>query len=264
MKKTLLTLAILLGGLMGAQAQARNLTLDDNEDLVPVINAAAEEGGTYNITFSSRPVIIDGWDVLCLPFDVSPAKISTALGYVAVARMIEKKNDGNIHFEPTVSGTIPAGMPFILNVGKLKRTPTDYKKVTFKDVTLKKVEPSYVLTDSCGNRFISTFSPVELNGSNFLYMTEGDWYKAGDAVSLKPLRCYIDVSGNTMTEIPQVIIADPGGGTSIIDVKAFNEGDFSKKGNVYNAWYSLTGTRLTEAPMAKGIYIHQGRKVIIK
>ena len=244
--------------------ETQKLTLDDGEDLVPVINAAAEAGGTYDVTFSSRPVVTDNWDVLCLPFDITPAEISKVLGYVAVARLIEKNADGDIRFEPTVSGVIPAGTPFVINVGKLKRTPTDYKKVTFKDVTLKQVEPSYSVTDAGGNRFISTFSPVELTDGHLWYMSESEWWSVGEPVTLKPLRCYIDVSGNTLTENPQIFIDDSAGETAIFTVKAFNEGSFGTKGGMSNGWFTLTGTRLTEAPAAKGIYIHQGRKVVIR
>ena len=34
--------------------------------------------------------------------------------------------------------------------------------------------------------------------------------------------------------------------------------------NTDNAWYSLSGTRLSGKPTTKGIYIHQGRKVMVK
>ena len=30
-----------------------------------------------------------------------------------------------------------------------------------------------------------------------------------------------------------------------------------------NAWYSLSGTRLSGKPATRGVYIHQGRKVMI-
>lgn len=262
MKKTLLTLALIIGGLTGAQAQAKLLTLDDSKDLTPVINAAAERGGTYNIRFGSRDVIVNNWDVLCLPFDVTPAQISNAFGYAAIARLIENGDDGDIHFELAVSGTIPAGTPFLMNVGDTYKTKDNFKKVvSFTGVTVNKVEASTTLTDASGNRFISTFSPVELSGSHFWYLSEGEWHEAEEPVALKPLRCYIDVSGNTTTETPQIIIDDPGGETAIFSVKT---GSSSKKGGMTNGWFTLTGTRLTEAPAAKGIYIHQGRKVIIR
>ncbi len=96
-----------------------------------------------------------------------------------------------------------------MNVGKLKNKPTNFNKVTFKGskakdgtypgVTLKKVQPQYTETDNNGNRFIGTFSPIELYGKDIWYMSKGKWYDARNfsdekPVNLKPLRCYIDYS----------------------------------------------------------------------
>lgn len=270
MKKTLLTLAMIIGSLTGVQAQARLLTLDDSKDLTPVINAAAETGGTYNIRFSSRDVNVNNWNVLCLPFDVTPAQVSNAFGYAAVDRLIEDNDDGNIHFEQSVSGTIPAGTPFLVHVGDTYKTKDNFKKVvTFTGVTVKKVEASTTLTDVCGNRFVGIFSPKDVWGRKIWYMSKGAWYDArrfseGNPVSLKPMRCYIDFSGNTVKARPQIIIDEPDGTTTAIDVATFNEGEFSTNDDQDNGWYTLTGTRLTEAPAARGIYIHQGRKVVIR
>ena len=268
MRKTILTLAILMGGMLSTQAQT-TLVLDDTQDLVPIINAAAEAGGTYNVTFSDRPINLDSWNVFCLPFDTSPAKISKAFGYVVVDMVIKDNNDGNIHFEQVVSGTIPAGTPFVMNVGKLKNKPTDFKNVTFSKVTLKKVAASYTVSDACNNHFISTFSPIEVYGQNIWYMSKGKWYDARNfsdvkPVKLKPLRSYIDFSDNTSNVRPQIIIEEPDGTTSIISPENFNEGQFSTQTTLDDGWYSITGTRLSEKPTTHGIYIHQGRKVIVK
>jgi hypothetical protein len=258
-----------MGGMLGAQAQSTKLTLDDNVDLVPVINAAAEAGGTYDVTFSDRPINLDNWNVWCLPFDIKVTGFKNYLGSYVVDMLIKSNNDGNIHFEPTVSGIIPAGTPFIINVGKLKKTPTNFKKVTFKDVELKQVEPQYVETDASGNAFISTFSPIEVYGQHIWYMSKGKWYDARNfsdekPVHLKPMRCYIDFSGNTVTTRPMIIIEEPDGTTSIVSPETFNEGSFSTDLSKDNNWYSVTGARLSDKPTTHGIYIHQGRKVVIK
>lgn len=270
MKKTLFTLVMMFGCLAGMQAQeAQKLTLDDSEDLVPVINAAAEAGGTYDLTFSDRPINLDNWNVWCLPFDFRPADLRSYLGTYVIDLLNESNEDGNIHFEPTVSGIIPAGTPFIINVGRMKRTPTNFKRVTFKGVTLKKVEPSVTKTDACGNRFIGIFSPTTFYGRKYWYMSKGAWYDArkyteGNPVSLKPGRCYIDFTGNTVKARPLIIIHEPDGTTTAIDAATFNQGEFSTQSGQDNAWYTLTGSRLTEMPTSKGLYIHQGRKVVIK
>ena len=268
MRKLLLTISILMGGMLVTQAQ-NTLVLDDTQDLVPVINAAAEAGGTYNVTFSDRTINLDNWNVWCLPFDIRVTGFRNYVGSYVIDMLIKDNADGNIHFEQVVSGVIPAGTPFIINIGKLKRTPTNFKKVTFKDVVLKKVEAKYVESDACNNHFISTFSPIEVYGRHIWYMSKGTWYDARNfseekPVRLKPMRCYIDFSDNTSNVRPQIIIEEPDGTTSIISPESFNEGQFSTQTKLDDGWYSITGSRLSEKPTTHGIYIHQGRKVVIK
>ena len=60
------------------------------------------------------------------------------------------------------------------------------------------------------------------------------------------------VSGNKCT-------FKAGGPTAIRQVVAETRGEHAD-----NAWYSLSGARLSGKPTAKGIYIHQGRKVVVK
>jgi len=270
MKKTLLTLAVMLVGIVGAQAQqSKKLTLDDTQDLVPIINAAAEAGGTYNVTFTDRAINLDNWNVWCLPFDIRVTGFGDYLGSYVIDMLVKGNADGNIHFEQAVSGVIPAGTPFIINVGKMKRTPTNFKRVTFKDVTLKKVQPQYVETDATGNQFISTFSPVELYGRHIWYMSKGKWKDARNfseekPVNLKPLRAYVDFSQNTSTEAPMIIIDEPDGTTTVIDPATFNKGEFKSNASQDDGWYTVTGMRLTDEPTAKGVYIHNARKVVIK
>jgi len=270
MKKTLLTLAVMLVGIVGAQAQqSKKLTLDDTQDLVPIINAAAEAGGTYNVTFTDRAINLDNWNVWCLPFDIRVTGFGDYLGSYVIDMLVKGNADGNIHFEQAVSGVIPAGTPFIINVGKMKRTPTNFKRVTFKDVTLKKVEAQYIEEDACKNRFVSTFSPVELYGRHIWYMSKGKWKDARNfseekPVNLKPLRAYVDFSQNTSTEAPMIIIDEPDGTTTVIDPTTFNKGEFKSNASQDDGWYTVTGMRLTDEPTAKGVYIHNARKVIIK
>ena len=59
------------------------------------------------------------------------------------------------------------------------------------------------------------------------------------------------------------IIDEPDGTTTTVDAATFNTGSFSSRSQD-DSWYSLTGARLTEVPTQKGVYIHQGRKVVIR
>ena len=40
--------------------------------------------------------------------------------------------------------------------------------------------------------------------------------------------------------------------------------DFTENTNTADAWYDLKGRRLSGQPIQKGIYIHQGKKIVVK
>jgi len=290
MKKTILTLAVMLAGMLSTQAQTiPTLVLDDtNPDIVSFINENAEKGGNYYVTFTDRRINMDFWNVLCLPFDVKVYMVSDAFYYAAVDMLIKNSKDGNIHFEPVsdgpVNGYIPAGTPFIVKVSKDCPTNNfngitfkgvkDRKTKKYKGVTLKKVDnPSgepYVQTDDCGNRFVGTLQGVTVlpaGSKDYWYMSKCAWYDTSERtkdVNLKPFRAYIDFSQNTVTEAPMIIIEEPDGTTTVIDPATFNKGEFKTDGTQDDGWYSVTGMRLTQEPTAKGVYIHNARKVVIK
>ena len=265
MKKTLLTLAMMLAGMLSTQAQI--LSLDDSkDDMVAKINEAAEKGGTYNIRFSKRTINLNTWNVLVLPFDVTPGKVSQAFGYAAVDVLnVNNENPNTMHFSIVTSGTIPAGTPFIILASDEKET---FREVSgFSNVEVKKVEAQMVQTDKNGNRFIGVFSPTTFYGKGLWYMSQGMWkqaskYTAENPVTLKPFRAYIEFS--KAAEAPMIIIDEPDGTTTVIDPATFNKGEFKSNGTQDDGWYSVTGMRLTQEPTAKGVYIHNARKVVIK
>lgn len=271
MKKTLLTLAMLLVGLLGAQAQDK-LRLYDTMDMVDIINEAAENceknGATYNILFNARPVNQNTWNALILPFDIKPGHLQNAFGYAAVSVLVKDNPDpGSIHFANITSGTIPAGTPFLF---KPDETTETFQDVTyFKKVGIKKVEAQMVQTDKNGNSIIGVFSPTEIYGTPYYYISQGIWKNAGKftaekPVTLKPFRAYIDFKPSRSNVAPRIIIDEPDGTTTVIDAITFNKGEFSTDSRQDNGWYTVTGMRLSEEPTSKGVYIHNSRKVIIK
>lgn len=275
MKKTLLTLAVLLAGVLGAQAQT-NKTLklyDTHDDLVDVINEAAavcekDPKATYKITFNSRAINQDNWNVMILPFDVKPGVFSKALGYATCDVLVkDNPNPYSMHFAINTSDVIPAGTPFLFKPGTDKAS---FQEVTyFKEVVIKKVESQMVQTDKNGNRFIGVFSPTTIYGKGFWYMSQGMWKQASkfteeNPVNLKPFRAYLDLNRSKSAEAPMIIIDEPDGTTTVIDAATFNKGEFKSNGGLDTGWYTVTGLRLSDEPTAKGVYIHNARKVVIK
>jgi hypothetical protein len=267
MKKTLLTVIMAVATLSTVNAQ-RVVTLNDTQDLTEKINNLAGVEGKY-VKFTDRAVNGDIWNVLVLPFDTNVPTVSKAFGYAAVDMLDETNNTGTIHFK-TVTGAIPANTPFLLKPTSDPRTgKTNYKNVTFYDVTLVEVTAKVEVSDAAGNKCVGTYAPTTFFGEKYWYMSKGMWYDASlwteeRPVELKALRAYVDYTENTVTSAPKIIIDEPDGTLTTIDAATFNTGEFSTKASQDNAWYTLTGIRLNEEPTTRGVYIHQGRKIIIK
>jgi len=97
-------------------------------------------------------------------------------------------------------------------------------------------------------------------------MATGDFYvcngkefiKVRGAGTLAPNKAYLFVEGNnTPASIPFRRSIDGGEGTTSIDASLVNSEE------VNSVWYDLNGRRLQGKPSQKGIYIKNGRKVVV-
>lgn len=269
MNKTLLTFILMMAAVPFAHAQ-KILTFDDTTDLTEKINTAAEAGGKRWVKFTDRAINGGIWNVLVLPFDIDIASLSDAFGYAAFDVMDEANASGNIHFKQTARD-IKANTPFLFKPTTDPRTRKEnFTEVRFKDVLLEQVTEQVEQTDAAGNKIVGIYAPTTFYGPKYWYLSKGVWYGSSlytesAPVQLKALRAYIDFTGNTKKAAPLIIVDEPDGSTTAIDVATFNEGSFrSTSAGQDNAWYTLTGNRLTEAPATKGVYIHHGRKVVIR
>ena len=107
-------------------------------------------------------------------------------------------------------------------------------------------------------------------------ISQGEFVKVGAYVRVKPMRCYLmyknggeDYAGTrAMTraadneELPETIsvrLVNANGNVTAIGTLHTKTGEVQLDG-----WYTLNGTHLTGQPTCKGIYVNDGRKVVIK
>ena len=150
--------------------------------------------------------------------------------------------------------TIPAGTPFIIkwdNTG-VNLTETD---LVFSGVTINSTSTEVSFT---GGKFKGTYKPISYTAENkSILLVGGDnlyWPEAG--ASINAFRAYFDLGTNEAREFV-VNFGNDDIATSMLNAQCFmlNEAD---------AWYSLDGRKLDKQPTKKGLYIHNGRKVVIK
>jgi hypothetical protein len=101
----------------------------------------------------------------------------------------------------------------------------------------------------------------------------GEFVHAKDGASVPPMRCYLTYKNGSqfagtrgMTradeDLPQTItvrFVDTRGEVTAIGTLNTQTGEITTDG-----WYTLNGTRLNGKPSKRGIYINNGRKIVIK
>ena len=253
------------------------LTLSDNADNASAIATAAGSGKVYEVTLSGRTLYKDGaWNTLCLPFSVvvegSPLDgDGVDVRTLNTTSFDAAKGELTLNFtpEPGETGavtTLQAGQPYIIkwnNTGEhLTENDLVFQNVTVSS-TVANVSTTYV-------DFIGTYAKQEYTEENnsILFLGEGNtlYYpqpSGGTNPSIGAFRAYFQLNnGLTAGDITaaRLFFGDGEETQGIKDATRLND-----KGEMINdKWYNLDGVRLDGKPTKKGLYIHGGKKVVIK
>ena len=237
------------------------------------------DGSTTNVKLAGRTLYKDGsWNTLCLPFSVSTAS-GTLSGDGVQAMTLNTKTssftDGTLTLNFDDATTIPAGTPFII---KWDESGTDIENPVFEDVTIDAEKHDATVTGVL--TFAGTYAPVTTpaDGDNTkLYLGAANkLYYPNAAMTIGNHRAYFQLLGDLTAGNPAGEPTSP----QQAGVRAFvlNFGDDEATGIVsaeansslftlhssLSEWYTLDGRRLDGQPTAKGLYIHGGRKVVVK
>ena len=220
-----------------------------------------------NATLDGRTLYKDGsWNTLCLPFDVDDIS-TTPLAGATVKTLSSSSYDAStntltIKFSESTT-SLTAGTPYIV---KWTTTGTDVINPVFTDVTISEIEGGS--TESSYINLVGSFSPVSFTteDNNKLYLgTDNKLYSPTKARTMGSCRAYFllhnGLNVNSLNANGARVLLDFGDGeTTSIDVR-------SKREEVRSgAWYDLSGHKVTDASLSsrKGIYIHQGKKIVVK
>ncbi|MBR3455881.1 MAG: hypothetical protein IKH26_11190, partial [Bacteroidaceae bacterium] len=118
--------------------------------------------------------------------------------------------------------------------------------------------------------FHGTFSPYAIEGENrsMLYLGSGNnLYYPSKAMTIGAFRAFFQLNndltaGNTASGIRSFVL-NFGDDTNGITEAEANSSFFTLHSS-FQDWFTLDGRRLAGKPTAGGLYIHNGRKVVIK
>ena len=222
---------------------------------------AANAGKGADVTLSGRTLYKDGnWNTICLPFDLA-LEGSPLEG--ATAKTLTNATMTGTHVELTFGDdvtTLQAGKPYII---KWEAGQENIVDPTFTGVLVKDVDEE-VRTLSFADyqvQFIGYYDAFNITADDtgIYYMTAGSQLKAtGIDRTLKSCRAYFQFSEEAQKARQFVLnFGDGSETTGIISTK-------SSPDSTNDGWYTVDGMKLGKQPKRKGVYIQNGRKVVIK
>ena len=247
-------------GLISHQSAAPVFVLEsgatDNQDVISTYNGYSG----LNIQLGNRTLYADGnWNTLTVPFDVtlSESPLAGAIAKTVTGASLDGKTL-YITFGPAVD-ELEAGVPYIIRW----TSGDDLVSPVFNNVTIDATVNNFDNGASGDNNVCfkgnynaltysdETNSIYYMGPDNGLYHPNGQ----GDAV-IKALSAYFEL-GNGINLAGYSLDFGDGETTGIRTIGTeplMNDG----------AWYTLDGRKLNGIPVQKGVYINNGRKVVLK
>jgi len=209
----------------------------------------------------AREIKAQKWNAYILPFKTSVAEISRLAGVqYAVVNVIDAQNstENNIKFKLWM-GDIEANTPFCMKtlVDLPGTTELNFGTKTIKAPASASVE---VPIGTTGVSFIGCYDSHDILAANQNenYCFNDGWYTASSVYDVKPLEAYLKKPASNNARL-EITFEEADGSTTAISTIAA-EGVAAKA----TGWYTLDGIKLQSAPTEKGVYINNGKKVVIK
>ncbi|MBQ8706375.1 MAG: hypothetical protein IJ548_08765 [Paludibacteraceae bacterium] len=241
--------------------------LADNGDNTDAIsNIITNYGSKADVTLQDRTLYKDGnWNTLCLPFDVTISG-SVLDGDGVVAKVFDESStldDAGLLTLKFIDApaTITAGTPFIIKW----TSGSSIVNPVFEGVTISTMAAQEVTSTDGKVKFVGQYSPFAITDANIneiLYVASGNKIGYSSKTrNLKSCRAHFWVQPNGGGAGARSIDMDFGDG----ETTSVNE-ELKMKNEEFAAaqWYTLDGVRLSGKPSSKGIYINNGKKIIIK
>ena len=259
-----------------------------NADIISTL----DDGNTHTVALQNRIIYQDDeWSTLCLPFDVdlndtydTPLENTTVMeldvdgtydGYYADPEGEYKTgfdaSSGTLYLFFKEATSIKAGKPYLVKWESLgtgaEGIRAQYYNPVFNDVTINNSDEAQARStvtsqdgkvSFCGSYAYQSWasenrSILFLGADSYLY-----WPLAG--AHLGAFRAYFRLNGLTVANINSARwgFGDEGETTSLREMR--NE----ELGVRNSDYYNLDGRKLNGKPTTKGLYIHNGKKVVIK
>ena len=219
-----------------------------------------------------------GWETIVLPFDVATILNATAQEIVPYAIWDESSNLRTFWlYNLTASGwqavnSIKANTPYIISMPNNENYDASYNitgNIQFIGNNVQiKASDNLSAVQSGNKSFVPNYQYQETSSSIYALNVNNQWNTNTSAEAegstfirslraVRPFEAYLTVEGGTSA--PNYIPLFGDGMPTGIDAKLVNSEEVNSE-----KWYSLDGRKLQGKPTTKGLYIVNGRKVVVK
>lgn len=215
------------------------------------------KGEIVNVKLSDRTLYKDGsWNTLCLPFSLTAEQVTNQLAPESLMTLQSSSfSNGTLTLNFVSATSIEAGKPYIIKwTGGSPLESTTFTGVTIANATAN------VNADNVD--FIGIYSPLNITEADNtkLYLSNANTlYYPNAEMTIGAFRAYFQLRGITAADLPQSAIIlnfDAEGTTGLNSLTpALSQGE---------GVYTLDGRKLNAMPTQKGVYIVNGKKVVIK
>lgn len=255
------------------------LHLFDNRDNTALIDAYANpsehtaNGGSapdvsnIAVTLRGRTLYKDGkWNTICLPFDV---EIGGSVFEGAVARKLtatsitgDETTGQTLHltFGDAVT-ELKAGVPYIIKWAE----GDNITDPVFTGKAISPTEPTTVTSQDGMVSFIGTYGTVSLaanDKSNIYFGSANKLLWTDQNVTVGAFCAYFKINETAAVNAKGItsidLIVDDEEATGIYNAEFIMQNDDA------DAWHTVDGIRLSGKPSNKGMYIHNGKKVVVE
>ena len=197
------------------------------------------------------------WNTLCLPFSLTATEIETSpLAGVVIRQLSEStlNDEGILTLQFSEAESIEAGVPYIV---KWNNEGSNIVNPIFTGVKLSVNEPGFVDGDYMFN---GTFASTPINGQNYLYLGANNtlYWPDGD-VTVGAFHAYFKLNPSASSQGIKAFVLNFDDNNEATSIKQINNAE-----STTNSYFTLDGRRLNDKPSTSGIYIHNGKKVVIK
>ncbi len=235
-----------------AEVEAKTVSAQNVE--IVAIPQLSEDGWTYEegtdystsgLQYSAKA----GWNTIALPFAFTTDHLNKIFGENYKVYYCSGYSDGELSFRTTTN--YRAGVPFIVYAESIERDVDNL--VVLENISITATEPS---TDDAP--FFGTYSPIkapDMQGKYGVVPSTGKIMKGGSSASLKGFRGYFELPADAQG----VKINFYDENDNLVDAIDAVELNNAINGNLYD----LSG-RKVEGKAKTGVYIQNGKKVIVK